>query len=917
MGIDIGDVNRDGRLDLMATDMAGSNHFRQKVGMGDMGSSGWFLEYAEPRQYSRNTVFVNTGTPRFMEVAFMTGLEASDWTWTPRFEDLDNDGWEDLFITNGMTRDFTNSDLSELAKQKHKEGSAEFFAFWRQQDFRRDKNLMFRNLGDFQFENVGDAWGFDHVGVSFGAATADLDRDGDLDLILNNMDRPAQIYRNNSTQGNSVRVELVGTQSNRQALGAVVRARVEGVEQTRYLTLSRGWSSTSEPVLHFGLGDAKQVDELTIEWPRGIVQKLSGLTAGHVHRVEEPASDVMTKTVSSDTEASQNGSVGKTTMYRRSTMFPDKDLEHVEKPFDDYKQQPLLPSKLSQLGPGIACADINGDGRDDYYLGGAAGQPGQLLMSGEGGFKLRVDRAIRQDLECEDMGALFFDSDSDGDQDLYVVSGSNEFPADDPRLQDRLYRNDDGDFVRDTDALPEMRTSGSVVTAGDFDRDGDLDLFVGGRLQQANYPLAPRSYLLRNDEGRFTDVTADWCQTLVQGGMVTSATWIDVDDDGWLDLWVTHEWGAVRAFRNENGKTLQDVTNEYGLQSFLGWWNGIRAADLDHDNDLDFVVTNFGLNTKYHASAEHPTSIYYGDFDQSGNMQIVESEYEGEKLFPVRGRSCSSNAIPILRERFKTFTDFGVAQLQDIYTKECLESAHRFDANTLESGVLWQTSSVPPEKGRTTRRFEFKSFPRVAQVAPSFGAEVLDANGDGHDDVYLVQNFYSPQRETGHMDGGVSLLMLGDGQGGWQPVWPGDSGLSIGADAKSLALTDLNQDGQLDFVVGINNQPWQAWERIRSHGDARQRTIQVRLHASPGNLTAVGARVQLRWDGSESSGGRRDVTAGGGYLSQSTATLVWAVPNGVEGGELEIFWPDGQRSTERVACAKGEATVQLDVKQPK
>lgn len=943
MGIDIGDINRDGLMDLMATDMAGSNHFRQKVGMGDMSSSGWFLEFAEPRQYSRNTVFINTGTPRFMEVAFMTGLQASDWTWTPRFEDLDNDGWEDVFITNGMTRDFTNSDLNDIAKQKYKEGTPEFFAFWRQQDLRRDKNMMLRNLGDLRFEDVGEAWGFDHVGVSFGAGTADLDLDGDLDLVLNNMDRPAQIYRNNSTQGNSVRVQLVGTRSNRQALGAVVRARSEGIEQVRYLTLSRGWSSTSEPVLHFGLGDARQVDEMTIEWPSGTVQTLSGLSAGHLHRVEEPDGQATTKVVSREltppngsAEMVSTLSAKRVPRYRLSQALARVEAKHKEKPFDDYQLQPLLPSKLSQLGPGVACADIDGDGREDYYLGGAAGQPGQLAMRVDDGFELRVDRAFRQDAECEDMGAVFFDADQDGDQDLYVVSGSNEFPADDPRLQDRLYRNDDGDFLRDTDALPEMRTSGSVVTAGDYDRDGDLDLFVGGRFQQANYPLAPRSYLLRNDQGRFTDVTASLNESLGQGGMVTSATWIDVDDDGWLDLWVTQEWGAVRAFRNEHGQSLREMTNEYGLASLLGWWNGIRAADLDHDGDLDFVVTNFGLNTKYHASSEHPTSIYYGDFDQSGKMQIVESEYEGDKLFPVRGRSCSSNAMPILRERFKTFSDFGVAQLQDIYTEKCLENAHKFDANVLESGVLWQQSSLSDVDGQISRRFEFKPFPRIAQVAPAFGVEVLDANRDGHQDVYLVQNFYSPQRETGHMDGGVSLLMLGDGKGNWQAVWPGDSGLAIGADAKSLAVTDFNQDGWLDFLVGINNQTWQAWECVvddsqkvgeneplesaTNSGDHLRRkaarSLHLRLQMSPGNLTGVGTRVMLRWEGQSTTSERRDVTAGGGYLSQATPILDWTVPEATDGGELLIYWPDGKQSKQSFEFVSGEVTKRLDVKSP-
>ena len=559
MGTDIGDINQDGRMDLIATDMAGSNHFRQKVGMGDMGSSGWFLEYGEPRQYPRNSVFLNTGTERFMEVAFLTHLAASDWTWTPRFDDLDNDGLIDIFITNGTAREFTNSDLNERAKQVAKEGSAEFFRFWREQDYRRDQNLMYRNLGDLQFEDVSHAWGFDRVGVSFGAGTGDLDLDGDLDIVVNNMDEPVNVYRNNSVTGNSLRLQLEGRLSNRQALGTTVKIQHAGKHQVRYLTQARGWTSTSEPVVHFGVGDADRVEQVTIRWPSGVVQQLENVSVDRVHHIVEPESGSPR-----GKERQRHTQARSTPWFIAVEVIGDLNVAHHETPFDDFQRQPLLPYKHSQLGPGLACADLNGDGRDDFYVAGAARQPGRLLMSAGDGYRVETPKAFQEDHFYEDMGALFFDADQDGDLDLYVVSGGVECDADAAELQDRLYRNEQGEFAADLQALPAVRSSGSVVAAADYDRDGDLDLFVGGRVIPGQYPLPPRSFLLRNERGRFADATSDALPDAQQAGLVTGACWSDANGDGWLDLFITYEWGPVRLFINQQG-VLRDQTQAAGL----------------------------------------------------------------------------------------------------------------------------------------------------------------------------------------------------------------------------------------------------------------------------------------------------------------------------------------------------------------
>ncbi len=740
---------------------------------------------------------------------------------------------------------------------------------------RPDQNLAFQNLADLRFQDVSRDWGLDHVGMSVAAAHADLDRDGDLDLVVVNLDEPVSLYRNDSVDKHRVLLRLAGTRSNRYGIGAVIRLKSEQGAQIRQLIPMTGYLSSNEPLIHFGLGPDTTIDRLTVEWPGGQVQQFENLPADRYYTITEPEGSVAAPPQTAPQRA----------QFEPVARQMGLDYVHQEIPFDDFARQPLLPNKLSQLGPGLAWGDSDGDGDEDLFVGGAAGQAGALYVNqGQGRFARLRNGPWSEDKASEDMAPLWLDGDGDGDLDLLVTSGSGEFEPGEPLLQDRWYLNDgSGKFQKAPQGtLPAAAHFSSTAAAADFDGDGDLDLFIGGRVIPGKYPLAPISRLLRNHGGRFTDVTDDLAPTLRQVGLVTGALWSDADNDGQIDLLVTLEWGPVRFFHNLEGKLI-DQTQTARLADRWGWWNAITGADLDGDRDIDYVVTNFGLNTKYHASEEKPALLFYGDFEGTGALKLVEAEFEDDNLFPIRGKSCSTNAMPFLAEKFDTYRGFALASLQEIYTPQCLTTAHRFEVNTLESGVLLNDGFA---------RFTFQPLPHLAQASPGFGAVLTEIDGDGKYDLYLVQNFFSAQPETGHMDGGLSLLLRGNGDGTFTPAWPAESGMVVPGDAMGLTSCDLNQDGWPDFVVTQNNDRLLAF---RNRGIAGRQCLAVRLQGRVGNPAGVGAKVTVHHaDGSTQTA---EVYAGSGYLSQSCATLFFA--QGADPGvkEIQVQWPDGKQTT--------------------
>ncbi|HAW97363.1 MAG TPA: hypothetical protein DCX67_02400 [Opitutae bacterium] len=887
MGVDQGDFNNDGWSDLMTTDMAGSDHYKSKIGMGDMEKDGWFLRTADPRQYMRNCLFLNTGGKAFLEVAQMAGLAGTDWTWSVKFGDFDNDGWIDLLGTNGMTQDRTNSDILNQAESLKTEG--EKAAFWRKSPPKKDENFIFRNLRGVSFRKMSAEWGFNELGVSFGAALADFDRDGDLDVAVASMERPYLLYRNNSTTGSFLGIRLMGGDKNRWGIGATVEVRTELGSHWRTLASSQGYASANAPVLHFGLGEAKLIKRLTVNWPRGQVQVFDDLDVNRMLAIRQPGAS-----------PSLGGKVACRAIFRVDEGVFPKDIRHRENALDDYALQPLLPYRPSRLGPGMSSGDVDGDGDLDLFLGQGTGTAPSLLVSqgSSDGFSKKAEKHFeaQEVLGFEDMGSVFLDADSDGDLDLFVVSGGYSPRVPSLYLRDRLYLNDGkGGFAIGLANTPNLRDSGGPVSACDFDRDGDLDLFVGGRLTRGSYPDTPGSRLLVNRGGVFADATDALAPGLGQTGMVTSSLWTDYDGDGWCDLALTTEWGPVEFWRNEKGK-LVDRTKEAGTAARLGWWTSLAQADFDNDGDLDYAVGNMGLNTKYHASVGNPYLAYWGDVDGSGKARFVEACRENGHAFPIRGKSCSTRAIPSLAGKFKTFHSFAKAGLTEVYQPRFLDRSRKLEINELASGLLVNSGYG---------KFVFRELPPLAQTAPVFGMAFADFDGDGWDDLAMAQNFFPMQPETGRLNGGAGLLLLGDGKGGFRPLFERESGVLLQGDGRAFLLQDLNGDHRPDLLASANMGKPRALVNQSELG----MPLCIRLQGSNGNRRAVGSRLLLRFrDGREKA---FQMALGNSHLSAPDPRIFIAHQESNPVEQAIVRSPLGKETTHSLKGASGMVVLQV------
>jgi hypothetical protein len=917
MGADAADINNDGLVDLVTGDMASRTHHEAMINTGSLGDRLDTLLHSWPRQTMRNMVFLNTGTGRFLETAHLSGIAQTDWTWAVKLADFDNDGLVDLFITNGNSRNYTDADVPFSTEMYV--GNTDWDLF-RNQPPRKESNLAFRNVDGLRFEDVSGAWGLDHLGMSYAAAYGDLDRDGDLDLVVCNLDETVSIYRNEGASDRHwLQVRLRGTASHSYGWGASVRVKTSSGWRARHMNPATGFLSSNEPTLHFGLGGDAAIELVEVRWPSGRFQRVERPAIDQVLTLSEPEALLKPSPKGRGSAPAVRGSPDPARAQPLFTRAEESglDFHHQERPYDDYAREPLLPGKLSQLGPGVAVGDANGDGNDDVYFGGAAGQPGALFVTGGGRFT-RVVGPWDADAECEDMGAVWFDADDDGLLDLYVVSGGVEGFENDRAFQDRLYwnRTPRGGQVRfekvPQDSLPKTGQSGSVACAADFDGDGDLDLFVGSRCIPGRYPQVPRSLLMRNDSvpGRpkLVDVTDEVAPGLAAAGLVTSALWSDVDGDGFCDLVVASEWGPVRLFHNRRGK-LVEQTEEAGLAQRNGWWNGIAGGDFNADAQMDYLVTNVGLNTKYGAaSRSNPALLFAGDMENNGGYQIVEAKIESARLLPVRARSATSNAMPQLSQKFPTYRAYAAATLPQMFGAETLRHSLRLAATEFHTGLL-VNRSTPGHP-----RFEWQPLPDIAQISPGFGIAAADFNGDGYCDAAIAQNLFTREPETGLWRGGLGQLVAsakpfpygrGQAEGASgslenpspqpppngradvfiKPILARESGIVIPGDAKGAASLDLNGDSRPDLLVAQNDDV-----AVALMNQSRPGWLSLRL-VGPRGTSAVGARVTIRFaDGRTTA---HELFAGSGYLSQSAAEIYVGL-GAVAPERAEIRWPTGK-----------------------
>ena len=877
MGSDLGDVMNDGRLGLLVADMAATGHVEDQRAMAESRARMRVppVGSGEVRQFPSSALYLDTGTGRCLEGAHLAGLDATDWTWSPLWEDLDNEGRADLFVTNGMYREVHNQDL--IARRTMAGSLSAGGQIVRDSPVFANRHLAFRNLGGLRFEDVSSAWGLDQKGVSFGSALGDLSGDGNMDLVYSNYQGGVTLLRNNSDTGHRVICALRGTRSNRFGVGAKVTLESAAGIQVRVLALGRGFMSSSEPIVHFGLGGDTVIRRLTVRWPSGAVQTFENLPVDRRFILTEPSGPPRPPAAAPAPEA----------QFAETSRAANLSWIAPEDPYDEFLDQRLLPAGFNRRGPAIAVGDLDGSGRDGVCLGGTTGGARRVLLPGAAGAWTPADSpALAAPPDVDDGPLLLFDATGGGRGDLLVAAGGTSQPAGAPEYQPRLFLNDGhGHFQAAPEGtLPRLSISAGAVCAADFEHAGRLGLFIGGRVSPGLYPAPPESVLLANRGGKFVDVTDDVAPMLRHVGMVTSALWSDVDGDGWPDLLLTLEWGQVKYFHNDAGKKFEDWTEQAGFASAgTGWWRSIATADFNGDGRPDFVVGNVGLNTQYRADPEHPALLFSGDFADRGSNEVVEAYYENGRLFPWRSRTDLGAAIPSVLQRYRWNDDYARATLPEILGADRLAAATRLAATELRSGVFLS---------QPDGRYRFEPLPRIAQIAPADGIVAGDFDGDGHADIYVVQNSYAPAPAIGRFDGGLSQFLRGDGRGHFEPVPPIESGLVVPGDAKALAVLDLGGDGWPGFLVSRNAEATLAF---RNRGVAGRHSIRVMLQGRPGNPHAVGARVTAEYaDGTTQAG---EVCAGSGTYSQSTADLFFGSPERNPLQRVRVRWPSGGTTT--------------------
>ncbi len=796
MGNDIADINNDGLEDIMTVDMNPADNLRKKT---NMASSNYTIYQnmmwgSYTLQYVRNTLQLNqgpkilendsVGEPVFSDIGFYAGVAETDWSWNPSIADFDNDGYRDILITNGYPRDVTDHDFAAFRARANNVSKDKLID---QIPIIKISNYAFKNKGNLQFENIGEEWGTNNSSFSNGAVYVDLDNDGDLDYVVNNINDEAFVYRNtiNSTDkiaANYLDIVFKGDKNNRNGLGAIAEIYYEnGQMQVCENSPYRGYLSTIEAKAHFGLGVFKKVDSIIIKWQNGKKQRIENI----------PANQVIIADVAKAENAGEHKEMhnAKQAFFTEVTSSVNIDYQHREDDFIDFNNERLLPHKLSQYGPGLASGDVDGNGFDDIFIGGTGDYQGKFFLQQSNGRFSTKELPLITGIDVrypENMGVLLFDADADGDLDLYCANGSNQFVLNTKNYQDRLFINDGkANFHLDTLALPLNHVSKSCIKASDFDNDGDLDLFIGGRVMPGSYPMPVSSFIYRNDSknghAKFTDVTATAAKELTNIGMICDAVWTDFDNDGWTDLIVAGEWMPVSFFHNARGR-LENITRSSGIDSASGWWNSISAGDFDNDGDVDYIAGNLGQNSFYRSSSTHPVNIYAKDFDNNKSIDAIVSLFlpatDGTmQPFPAQNRDEIVEQLPVLKKSFLTYNAFGKAGINDLFTPEQWKGVVKMEANEFRTCYI---------ENRGKGKFKLHPLPPIAQTAPVYGMVADDYNGDGKLDLILCGNDFGTEVTNGRYDALNGLLLLGNGKGGFAPQSMLQSGIFIPGDAKAL-----------------------------------------------------------------------------------------------------------------------------------
>ncbi len=795
MGSDIADFDNDLLPDIFQMDMTPGDNRRSKANMAGMNPGKFWntVESGFGYQYMQNMLQLNNGNlkgsiPVFSNISRLAGIATTDWSWGPLFADLDNDGWKDIFIANGTRREINNKDFFHKIEKTGvtKENSLKMSLAIPSEKI---DNFVFRNNGDLTFTRMNEDWGIVYKGFSNGSTYADLDNDGDLEIVINNIDDKASVFENHSSEHNNfLTLNFKGSEKNPFGLGVKVTVMSDSIKQYQELNLTHGFQSSVSPQLHFGVGKAKIIDSVKILWPDRKEQILTDVKSNQFLKIKYSEATNITRSIKKNPQKLLFTTVDDKTFHIHH--------KHTENTYDDFKDEVLLPHKTSSYGPGISVGDLNGDGLDDFVIGSASNYETGIYFQTSDGFEKKNFKDVQNDRLFEDMGSLIFDADGDGDNDFYMVSGGNEFDYDSEMLQDRLYVNDGkGNFTKSKKALPQMLSSGNRVKAFDYDKDGDLDLFVGGRLLPKNYPLPANSYLLENisTKGKplFKDVTSEKASGFKDLGLVTDAVWTDIDNDGQTDLIAVGEWMPITVFHNDNG-TFENVTKKLNLDHSNGWWFSINQGDFDKDGDMDYVIGNLGLNYKYKASENETFDVYLNDFDKNKHQDIVLSYYDSGKKFPVRGRSCSSEQIPAIKKKFKNYDEFSTATLEDVYTKKSLESSLHYQIRSFASIYLENKNG----------ELIIHKLPNLAQISNINQILAKDFDKDGNLDIVIAGNLYGSEVETPRNDAGIGLFLKGNGKGDFTPVRSYNSGLFIEGDTKDL--TTIKIAGK-EYIIAAKN----------------------------------------------------------------------------------------------------------------